>query len=118
MLKNSVITKALAYYDQSWNTEVVVDASPIGVGAILIQRDPVSSEIFSVVAYTSKALSEVEERYSHIEKEGYAAVWGCEKFHMYIFGQKFKIITDNKSLEYIFKKLIDCLNKYTFLVLY
>ena len=102
-LKNTIMTNALAYFDPNWMTEIVVDASPIGVGAILVQRDPSSPETCRVVAYASKALSPVERRYSHIEKEGYAAVWGCEKFHMYIYGQSFKLITDNKSLEYIFK---------------
>ena len=102
-LKEQVITKALAYFDTEWQTEVVVDASPVGVGAVLIQRDPRDKSACKIVAYASKALSDVERRYSHIEKEGYAAVWGCEKFHMYLYGQHFKIVTDNKSLEYIFK---------------
>ena len=47
--------------------------------------------------------SQVDSRYSQFEKEGYAAVWGCEKYHMYLFGCKFKLHTDNKGVENILK---------------
>ena len=30
-------------------------------------------------------------------------VWGCEKFYLQIFGQRFKLVTDNKAIELIFK---------------
>ena len=55
-----------------------------------------------VVAFASRSLANVERRYSHIEKEGLAAVWACEKFHLYLYGRVFTLIVDNKALEYIF----------------
>lgn len=60
------------------------------------------------VAYASKALTEVQSRWAQIEKETYAIVWGCERFHQFIYGRKIIIESDHKPLEYIFKKpLID-----------
>ena len=47
-------------------------------------------------------MSEVERRYSQIEKECLAIVYGCEKFHIYLYGRSFEIDSDAKALEYIF----------------
>ncbi|XP_075550350.1 uncharacterized protein LOC142583755 [Dermacentor variabilis] len=49
----------LAYFDPSKPTELVGDASPHGLGAILTQRD---SEDIAVIAYASRALTPVESR--------------------------------------------------------
>ncbi len=46
-------------------------------------------------------LSDTECRYSQMEKEGLAVVWACEKFHLYIYGQPFTIITDNRAIQII-----------------
>ena len=46
-------------------TEVSVDASPVGLGAILAQREDDSTEP-RIVAYESRALTPVERRYSQI----------------------------------------------------
>ena len=43
-----------------------------------------------------------QERYSTTEKEALAAVWACEKFHMYLYAVNFELIVDHKALEFIF----------------
>ena len=73
------------YYDPNMRTEVSVDASPVGLGAILAQREDDSTEP-RIVAYASRALTPVERRYSQIEREALAIVWGCERFHLYLYG--------------------------------
>ena len=50
------------------------------------------------VAYISRTLSRHERNYSHIEKEGLAVIYAVKKFHQYIYGQKFEILTDHKPL--------------------
>ena len=93
----------MAYFDSNKQTEVAVDASRVGLGAMLVQKDPVTEDK-KIVCYASKALTDVERRYSQTEREALAIVWACEKLHLYVFGKEFKIITDHKHLTYIFNK--------------
>ena len=93
--------QVMAYFDINKGTELYVDASPVGLSAILMQRNKENGE-GRVVAYGSRSLSRVEQRYSQTEKEALAIVWGVEYFHEYIYGSLFTIITDHKPLEVIY----------------
>ena len=88
--------KVMTYFDPRKKTEIVVDASPVGLGGLLMQEG-------NVVSYASRTLSEVEARYSQTEREMLAVVWAAEHFHLYVYGSKFHIITDHKPLLGIFK---------------
>ena len=70
---------------------MICDASPVGVGAMLVQEG-------KTVAYASRTLSPVEHRYSQIEREGLAIMFGCLRFEMYLLGRQFTIVTDHKPL--------------------
>jgi hypothetical protein len=98
-LKNKLTdSKVMSYYSPEKKTEIVVDASPVGLGAILTQED-------NVVCYASRALTDTESRYSQMEREALAIVWACEHFDMYVRGaQHFTVITDHKPLEKIWQK--------------
>lgn len=92
--------KTLGYFDICDQTQVIADASPFGLGAVLIQCD---SKGPRVIAYGNKTLSDVEKRYCQTEKEALAIVWAVEHFRMYLYGLKeFDLITDHKPLEVIF----------------
>lgn len=84
-LKRSLTTSAMSYFNTEWKTVITVDASPIGLGAVLAQYDPKDPETRKVVMYASRSLTDVETRYSQVEKESLALVWALEKFHLYIF---------------------------------
>ena len=86
-----------AYFDPDKHTEISVDASPVGLGAILAQTDPATGSKH-VVAYASRSLTPVEQRYSQTEREALAVIWGCEYFHLYIYGKPVTVITDHKPL--------------------
>ena len=87
----------VSFFDVSKETELIVDASPVGLGAMLVQYDKKRNP--SVVAYGSRALTSVEMRYkSQLEREALAVVWACEYFHVYILGAPVKIITDHQPL--------------------
>ena len=72
----------------------------MGLGAILCQLEENGHS--HVVAYSSKALSLTEQRYSQTEREALAIIWGCEQFKVYLIGAKFIVWTDHKALVPLF----------------
>ncbi len=86
----------LAYFDKKAPTKVIADASPVGIGAVLIQEQNGENV---PICYVSRSLTECEQRYSQTEREALSLVWGCERLHPYIYGQNFDLITDHKPLE-------------------
>ena len=91
----------MSHFDTSKETHILVDASPLGLSAILTQKDP-QQDAHNIIAYVSRVLSPVEKRYSQTEKEALAIVWGIEHFHLYVFGAPFTLITDHKPLQLIY----------------
>lgn len=92
--------KTLGYYDPEDKTQVIADASPVGLGAVLIQYD---SSGHRVIAFGNKSLTDPEKRYCQTEKEALAIVWAVEHFKIYLYGkEEFELITDHKPLEVIF----------------
>ena len=68
------------------------------MGAVLIQDD-------HPIAYASRSLTSTQHNYAQIEKEMLAVVFGCTKFHNYIYGVPNIIVeSDHKPLEVILKK--------------
>ena len=61
----------MGYFDYSKNTELYVDASPFGLGAILTQMTPGKDDT-NVISYASRSLTDTETRYSQIEREALA----------------------------------------------
>ena len=54
------------------------------------------------IAYASRSLSIAERKYSHLDKEALAIVFGVKHFHQYVYGHSFTIHSDHKPLMYIF----------------
>ena len=67
------------------------------LGAALIQDG-------KPVAFARKALSPAESRYANIGLELLAVVYGCERFHNYLFGRPFTVESDHKPLASIHSK--------------
>lgn len=89
----------LSHFDPKLKTRVVADASPVGLGAVLLQFHEGNPK---VVSYASKSLTDTEKRYAQTEKEALALVWAVERFQIYLFGIRFELETDHKPLEAIF----------------
>jgi hypothetical protein len=100
-LKTAISTKCMAYFDIKWNTELIVDASPVGLGAVLCQSNPADEKDRRIVCFASRMLTDTERRYSQCEKEALAAVWGCERFWLYVVGKHFTLVTDNRAVQLI-----------------
>lgn len=92
-------SETLGYYDPKAPTQVITDAGPVGIGGILVQQQ---SDGPRVICYASRSLTAVERRYSQTEKEALAIVWAVERFHPYIFGIEFELLTDHKPLQVIY----------------
>lgn len=90
----------LGFFNPNDTTILVADASPSGLGAVLIQED--SQKRRRVIAYASKALTDLERKYFHTEKEALALVWAVDRFRLYLQGIRFKLITDCKPLQFLF----------------
>lgn len=95
--------KQLKFFDTKMRTRVVADASPVALGAVLLQfahdrydMDP------RIICYASRSLSPTEQRYCQTEKEALALVWAVERFAVYLIGRRFELETDHKPLEAIF----------------
>lgn len=90
----------LGYYNVKDRILLYADASPVGLGAVLVQFNKENDP--RIISYASKSLSDTEKRYCQTEKEALALVWAVERFHFYLFGRKFELVTDHKPLEVIF----------------
>ena len=56
------------------------------------------------IAYASRSFAPAEMKYSHIEKEGLAVIYGVKKFHQYLWGRPFTEYSDHKPLQYLFSE--------------
>lgn len=101
-MRNEALQKisTLGYSSRHDRTELYVDASPYGLGAVLVQFNEDSTP--RIIACASKALSTAELKYPHTQKEALAMVWGVERFSMYLMSISFVIRTDAESNEFIF----------------
>ena len=91
----------LKLYDQSLPIRVSCDASTIGLGAVLEQKD---NKQWHPIAYSSRSLTSSEKNYSQIDREVLSIVFACNKYHQYIYGQKFEVYNDHLPLRSIFTK--------------
>ena len=88
----------LQYPDFSKEFVLTTDASNQGLGAVLSQG-PIGKDL--PVAYASRSLNKAESHYITSEKELLAIVWATKYFRPYLYGRKFKLVSDHKPLLWI-----------------
>ena len=97
-LKNKLCNSpVLVFYDNKKPLVLQADSSEGGLGAVLLQDG-------LPIEYASRALRSNERKWSQIEKEALAVVYGLEKFDQYTFGRTVIINNDHKPLETILRK--------------
>ena len=86
--------QVLTHYDPALPVRLACDVSPTGITAVLSHVMPDGSE--RPVAFASRSLTKTERKYAQIDKEALFIVWGVKRFHVYLYGRRFTLITDHK----------------------
>ncbi len=89
----------LGFADSELPYTLHTDASTTGLGAALYQEQDGQTR---VIAYASRGLSRSESRYPAHKLEFLALKWAIvDKFHDYLYGSQFTVVTDNNPLTYL-----------------
>ncbi len=89
----------LAYPIASGRYTLDTDASGKAIGALLSQEQNGHER---VIAYYSRSVTRRERNCCVTRKELLAVVKAIEKFHYYLYGQRFVVRTDHASLKWLF----------------
>lgn len=100
LLKEKLSTApVLSYPDFEKTFELHTDASGIGLGAVLYQEH---DNLKKVISFASRGLSKSEKNYPAHKLEFLALKWAVvDKFHDYLYGNTFTVLTDNNPLTYV-----------------
>lgn len=85
----------LSVYSPDLETELHCDSSSHGFCAILLQKQ--KDCLFKPISYYSHRTSPAESKYDSFELETLATIYAIKRFHVYLFGIRFKIVTDYDS---------------------
>ena len=89
----------LTYPDYQLPFILHIDASADGLGSVLYQKQ---NGIEIVIAYASRGLRGSEKLYPVHKLEFLALKWSVvDKFHDYLYGNEFEVLTDNNPLTYV-----------------
>ena len=78
------------------------DACDYAIGGILCQKD--ENGVERPIVYVSKKLSDVQKRWSVIEKECWAVIHCLKQLRCYLLGASYRCYTDHKPLMSLFTK--------------
>ena len=106
----------LQFYDASKPLYIEVDTSKKGIGAVMLQEDPImkndskpGSDIpmnLRPISYASNTLSSTKSNYSNIECELLGLLFAMTHFKYVTYGRLVHVITDHKPLVSLFRKLL------------
>lgn len=100
--KELTSSPVLKLYDPAAETQFHTDARSAGLGAILLQKQ--KDNLWGPIAYYSQGTNSAESRYHSYKLEMLAIVKAVERFHAYLYGVQFLIVTDCNALVYAVTK--------------
>ena len=93
----------LKNFNPALKTELITDASKIGIGFILRQQE--ASGKYRLIQCGSRSLNGPESRYAVCEIEALGILYAIQKCRHFLLGmEKFEVLTDHKSLRGVFQK--------------
>ena len=91
----------LGYFDPEKPTSIFVYVSPVGLGAVLTEENPSTKEV-TPLHYASCPLTPTQARYPQIDREALSIFWAIKRFHLFVYGTGFKVVTKHKPLVTLF----------------
>ena len=88
-------SQTLVHYDDRLPLFLSCDASSYGAGAVLSHRIDGQDR---PVAFASVTLTPAQRNYSQLDKEAFSIIFGLKRFHQFLSGREFTIITDHQPL--------------------
>lgn len=99
ILKERLVTDpVLRIYNPKAETELHTDASSLGFGGCLLQKQE-DDGVFHPIMYFSKRATAAESKYHSFELETVALIYSLNRFRVYLHGLKFTIVTDCNALK-------------------
>ncbi|GBM69085.1 Retrovirus-related Pol polyprotein from transposon 17.6 [Araneus ventricosus] len=88
-------------YAPDYKREFIIqtDASDVGIGIVMSQRDEKNEE--HAVLYLSKKFTDAQRKYGTTEKECAALIYAVKKLKYYLDDQNFTIETDHNPLVWL-----------------
>jgi len=93
--KRLTTSPVLALLDPTGHFVIFCDASKMGLGCVLMQDR-------RIVAYSSRQLRTHEKNYPTHDLELVVIVFALKIWRHYVYGGKFEVFSDHKSLKYLF----------------
>lgn len=81
----------LSVFNPLLSLELHTDASAIAIAGVLLQKQ--NSGKWAPIAYYSQSTNKAENNYHSFELEMLAIVRSVERFHIYLYGVPFTIVT-------------------------
>ena len=95
MAKSQLTTSSiLVHYSKDRDLLLACDASPYGVGAVLLHRMDDGTD--KPIAFASRSLTPAERNYAQLDREALAIVFGSDNI------SSVAILSDHKPLKYLF----------------
>ncbi|XP_058456358.1 uncharacterized protein LOC131433780 [Malaya genurostris] len=95
-------TTTLGYFSEQAKTILYTDASPIALGAVLVQQN--ENQPPRIISFASKALTTTERKYAQNQREALSAVWAVEHLAFFLLGRHFTLRTDAEGVTFILNR--------------